>query len=99
MKNVVFSVFILAFSLSANASLVSLQFEASDFENCCTNVTEIPQDLIQGSITWEYEDQIANIVSLVDISLVIDGYSFDANEVGFDSFDSDFLLSEELIAA
>jgi hypothetical protein len=70
----------LLFSGMSQAAMFKIDFSAKDFTSSYWGITP-PQDPISGSITFQADTFGANIDAITDVSLLIDGHSYQTNEI------------------
>lgn len=68
----------------SQAALFKVDFSAKNFTSAYWGTTP-PQDPILGSITFQAANFGADIDAITDVSLVIDGHHYQANEIGGNS--------------
>src|SRR6478609_2998065 len=70
----------LLFASMSQAALFKVDFSAKDFASDYYG-TIPPQDAVSGYITFQADTFGANIDAITDVSLLIDGHSYQANEI------------------
>ncbi|WP_189421393.1 PEP-CTERM sorting domain-containing protein [Cellvibrio zantedeschiae] len=81
----------LLFAGASQAAIYKIDFSAKGF-TAVTNGTTPPQDPISGYITFQADTFGANIDAITDVSLLIDGHNYQANEINGEPIGDGYLF-------